>query len=157
MLLSDLYFANGVALSRKEDFVLVNETYRYRITRYWLTGPKSGTSDIFLDNVPGFPDGVSSNRRGTFWVALFTVRNPVMDRLHPHPWLKKQLSKLPRSLWPKPQPYGMVLAVDESGRIVRSLQDPTGQRVPQVTSAEEVDGFLYLGNLNRDWIGRLAL
>ena len=157
VLLDDLYFANGVALSLNEDFVLVNETYRYRITRYWLSGPKAGTSDVFLDNVPGFPDGVSSNRQGTFWVALFTIRNPVMERLHPHAWLKKQLSKMPRAVWPKPQPYGMVLAVDEDGNIVRSLQDPTGERVPQVTSAEEVDGFLYLGNLNRDWIGRLAL
>ena len=36
VLLKDLYFANGVALSPNEDFVLINETYRYRITRYWL-------------------------------------------------------------------------------------------------------------------------
>ena len=34
LLLNDLYFANGVALSQQEDFVLVNETYRYRIIRY---------------------------------------------------------------------------------------------------------------------------
>lgn len=43
VLLKDLYFANGVALSANEDFVLVNETYRYRITRYWLSGDKAGT------------------------------------------------------------------------------------------------------------------
>lgn len=157
VLLDDLYFANGIALSQDEDFVLVNETYRYRITRYWLAGPRAGTHDVFIDNLPGFPDGVSSNRRGTFWVALFTVRNPVMDRLHPRPWLKQQMSKLPRSLWPKPRPYGLVMALDESGRVVRTLHDPEGERVPQITSVEEVDGFLYLGNLNRDWIGRVAL
>ena len=34
VLLDDLYFANGVALSEAEDFVLINETYRYRIRRY---------------------------------------------------------------------------------------------------------------------------
>ena len=42
VLLKDLYFANGVALSANEDFVLVNETYRYRISRYWLKGEKAG-------------------------------------------------------------------------------------------------------------------
>ncbi len=157
VLLADLYFANGIALSQAEDFVLINETYRYRIARYWLSGPKAGTADVFADNLPGFPDGVSSNRRGTFWVALFTVRNPIMDRLHPRPWFKAQLAKLPKFLWPKPRPYGLVLAFDEAGTVIRTLQDPSGERVPQVTSAEEVDGYLYLGNLNRDWLGRIAL
>jgi len=156
-LLGGLYFANGIALSQNEDFVLVNETYRYRIRRYWLKGPKAGTDDIFLDNLPGFPDGVSSNRRGTFWVALFTVRNPRADAIHPHPFVKRQLAKMPKSLWPKPVPYGLILAVDENGRILRSLQDPGGEVVPQVTSVEEVGGMLYLGNLSRDFIGRLAL
>lgn len=156
-LLDELYFANGIALSQHEDFVLVNETYRYRIRRYWLKGPKAGTADIFLDNLPGFPDGVSSNRRGTFWVALFTVRNPRADRLHPSPFLKRNLAKLPRSFWPQAASYGMVLAVDEDGQIVKSLQDPGGLVVPQVTSVEEVDGMLYLGNLDRDFIGRLPV
>ncbi len=157
VLLDGLYFANGIALSRNEDFVLVNETYRYRITRYWLAGPRAGTSEVFADNLPGFPDGVSSNRRGTFWVALFTVRNPLMDRLHPRPFAKRLLSQLPRFLWPKPAPYGLVLAVDEEGRIRRSLHDPGGERVLEVTSAEEAGGFLYLGNLSRDRIARLEL
>lgn len=157
MLLDGLYFANGIALSQNEDFVLVNETYRYRIRRYWLTGPKAGTDDIFADNLPGFPDGVSSNRRGTFWVALFTVRNPLMDRLHPSPFAKRQLAKLPRFLWPKPAPYGLVLALDEDGNAIRTLHDPGGERVLEITSVEEVDGHLYLGNLTLDWIGRIAL
>jgi len=48
VLLKNLYFANGVALSRDEDFVLVNETYRYRITRYWLKGLRPGPSTSLL-------------------------------------------------------------------------------------------------------------
>ena len=90
-------------------------------------------------------------------MALFTVRNPLVDRLHPRPFLKGLLSKLPRFLWPKPAPYGLVLAVDEAGRIRRSLHDPGGGRVLEVTSAEEAGGFLYLGNLSRDRIARLEL
>ncbi len=158
VLLNDLYFANGIALSQDEDFVLVNETYRYRITRYWLKGPQAGQHDVFIDNLPGFPDGISSNRRGTFWLALYTVRNAQADRLHPRPFLKRQLAKLPRMFWPKPAAHGVVLALDEEGTIRRSLQDPGGQIIPQVTSAEEAaDGYLYLGNLEGRGIGRLAL
>lgn len=157
VLLSGLYFANGVALSAAEDFVLVVETYRYRIRRYWLRGPRAGTDEVFIDNLPGFPDGVASDRRGTFWVAMFTVRNPMVDSLHPFPPLKRALSKLPRPLWPKPAPYGLVLALGEEGRIVRSLHDPGGERVRVITSAQPEGGYLYLGTLLGDWIGRVAI
>lgn len=157
VLLKDLYFANGVALSQEEDFALVNETYCYRIIRYWLKGPKAGTPEIFIDNLPGFPDNISSNRKGTFWLALFTVRNDLMDKLHPHPFAKGQMSKLPKAFWPKPQPYGLVLALDEQGKILRSLHEPTGKHLKEITSAREYNGYLYLGSLHNDRIGKYKL
>jgi sugar lactone lactonase YvrE len=157
VLLSDLYFANGVALSQQEDFLLVNETYRYRIVRYWLKGPKAGTQDIFIDNLPGFPDNISSNGNGTFWLALFTVRNDVLDSLHAFPFLKAQMSKLPKSLWPKPEHYGLVLALNEQAQITQSLHDPVGEHLKEITSAKEYDGYLYLGSLSNDRIGKYKL
>jgi sugar lactone lactonase YvrE len=158
VLLKDLYFANGVALSQHEGFVLVNETYRYRIVRYWLKGPKAGNHEIFIDNLPGFPDNISSNRnKGTFWLALFTVRNDTMDKLHPYPFLKAQMSKLPKAFWPKPLPYGLVLAMDETGKITQSLHEPTGKHLKEITSAREYNGYLYLGSLHNDRIGKYKL
>src|SRR5262245_37913231 len=157
VVLPDLYFANGVALSQNEDFLVVSETYRYRLTRYWLKGPKTGTSDVFLDNLPGFADNVDGNRRGSFWVAMFTIRNEIADALHPRPWAKAMLAKLPPALWPRPERYGLVLEVGEDGRILRSFHDPGGRRVHQITAARESSGQLYLGNLEQGWIGRLAL
>jgi sugar lactone lactonase YvrE len=157
VLLETLYFANGVALSKQEDFVLINETYRYRIIRYWLKGPKAGTDEIFIDNLPGFPDNISSNHNGIFWLALFTVRNTAADKLHPFPFLKAQLSKLPKALWPKPKPYGLVLALNEQGEIIKSLHDPEGKHLKEITSAREYDGYLYLGSLHNDRIGKYKL
>jgi sugar lactone lactonase YvrE len=157
VLLDQLYFANGVALSQNEDFLLINETYRYRIRRYWLSGENAGTNDIFIDNLPGFPDGVSSNREGTFWLALFTVRNPLMDFIHPYPALKNLMANLPKALWPKPKPYALVLKLNEQGDIVESLQDPSGEHLFAVTSAQEHKGKLYLGSLYNNRIGVLTL
>jgi sugar lactone lactonase YvrE len=157
LLVDNLYFANGVALSQDEDFVLVNETYRYRILRYWLKGPKAGTHDIFIDNLPGFPDNITSNGKGKFWLALFTVRNDDIDSLHVSPFLKKQMSKLPKSMWPKPKPYGLVLALNEQGVITQSLHEPTGQHLKEITSAREHQGYLYLGSLHNDRIGKYKL
>ncbi len=157
VLLRDLYFANGIALSQHEDFVLVNETYRFRVTRYWLKGERAGKSDVFVDNLPGFPDNITSNRHGTFWLALFTVRNDTGDWLAPHPTLKNMLAKLPRAFLPKPQPYGFVIKLDESGHVLQSFQDPSGTHVPTITAAFERDGYLYLGSLMNDFVGRLKL
>lgn len=157
LLLGELYFANGVALAQDESFLVVNETYRYRLTRYWLTGAKAGTSEVFAEGLPGFPDGVSQSGRGTFWVAMFTVRNKAGDFLAPRPFLKKMVANLPRFLWPAPDRYGLVLELDETGKIVRSLHDTTGGYVEQVTSAHEQGGKLYLGHLHRDRITRIPL
>ena len=157
VLLDQLYFANGVALSSDEDFVLVNETWRYRILRYWLKGSAAGTYDIFADNLPGFPDGISSDREGTFWLALPSPRNPIIDRAHPYPWIKNIFASLPAWLTPKPVEYGFVLGFDESGGLTHNLQDPTGEHLTEITSVQEHNGFLYLGTLGNDRIGRYHL
>ena len=156
-LINEMYFSNGVAISEHEDFVLINETWRYRVVRYWLKGEKAGSHDIFIDNLPGFPDGISANRKGRFWLALPTLRLAVMDRMHPKPWLKNISAKMPDGLKPKPIDYGLILGLDEEGNIVTSLHDPSGKNLREITSVEEHGGYLYIGSLSNDRIGRFAL
>jgi sugar lactone lactonase YvrE len=157
VLLDGLYFANGIALASDESFVLVNETWAYRIRRFWLSGDKAGSDDVFVDELPGFPDGVSGNRQGRFWVALPTTRIPAVDRMHPRPWMKRLSSRLPDWLKPKPVPYGLVLELNESGDVIASYHDTDGGHVQEITSAEEHEGYLYLGTLHNDRIGKLRL
>lgn len=157
MLLDDLYFANGIALSQNEDFVLVNETARYRVTRYWLKGAQAGTSDIFIDNLPGFPDGISSNRNGTFWLALPSPRNPAIDQLHPNTFLKRVVAKLPMWMQPSAIHRGMIAALDEEGNVTASYHDPAGENVYMITSVEQVGDTIYIGSLEAPQIGRLKV
>ena len=156
VLLDDLYFANGVAVAPDQSFVLVCETNEYRIRRYWLTGERAGQNDVWVDNLPGFPDGVLSNGRGTYWVALASPRDPYVDRLLKHPFLRKVLARLPKAALPGPKPYGWVLGLDADGRTVADLQDPTGASYRNVTNVVEHGGFLYLGSLTETGIGRIA-
>lgn len=157
VLLRDLYFANGVAVSPDQSFVLVNDTGAYRVRRYWLKGDKVGQSDIFIDNLPGFPDGISSNGRDTFWVALVNRRDPGLDFLLPHPFLRKIVWRLPSFLQPNIKRYAFALALDNNGKVIRNLQDPSPQCFTQIANVVEHKGNLYFGSIGESAIGRMPL
>lgn len=157
VLLGDMHFANGVAVAPDGDYVLVNETWKYRILRYWIRGPKAGQSEVFADNLPGFPDNLAVDEKGRFWVAFPTLRNASIDALHPEPWLKELVAKLPKSLQPAPQEYGLVVAFDRDGKVITSLHDTRGKHLQEITSVNPYKGQLYFGSLHNDRIGRLPL
>ena len=157
-LVGGLLLPVGVELSADQDYVAVAEFFAYRVTRYWLAGPKVGTSDRLIENLPGLVDGLASDGHGTFYLTMPAYRNPALDWLHQHPWVKDQLAKilpllLRIGLVPSATP-GLVLALDESGRILRSYQDPDGSVVSSVTAAEYHSGDLYLSSISGDWIAR---
>ena len=54
------------------------------------------------------------------------------------------------------EPYGLVLQLDDEGRVVDSLHDPTGG-VHGVTSATPHEGALYVGTLFGDSVVRYDL
>ena len=69
-LMKDLLFANGVAMSPDFDFVLVCESFGYRVTRLWLEGGRKGTVDYFSSRLPGFPDNIRRAPGGGYWLAI---------------------------------------------------------------------------------------
>jgi sugar lactone lactonase YvrE len=156
-LLPGLYFANGVAVSPDQSFVLVAETGMYRVQRVWLTGPKQGQADVFIDNLPGFPDGISSNGRDKFWLALVTPRQAIVDKLLPRPFLRKVVFRLPKSLQPAPQRYSFVLALDGQGRVIDNLQNGSPDCYAQIANVVEYHGALYFGSIGEDTVGRFVL
>lgn len=157
LLLDGLYFANGVALSPDQSFVLVNETSMYRVRRLWLSGPRAGQNEVVIDNLPGFPDGLSSNGAGVYWLALAAPRNPDLDGMLPKPFVRKIVARLPERLAPQPKCHAFVLGFDGDGKIVQNLQDPACKRFGFVTAVTEHGGYLYLGSLQESAIGRIAI
>ena len=156
-LLRGLYFANGVAMSPDGMFVLVAETGTYRIRRVWLKEPKIGQDDVFIDNLPGFPDGISSNGRDKFWLALVTPRQPLFDKLLPYPFARKVVVRLPKFLQPAPQRYSFVLGLDANGRVVENLQNGSPDCYAQIANVVERNGALYFGSIGEDTVGRFSL
>jgi sugar lactone lactonase YvrE len=151
--LDHLMFANGVALGPGDEYVLVNETLAARITRYWLRGPKAGQSDIFASALPGYPDNLTHNGRGLFWVALPSPRNSALEALAGWPSLRKVVQRMPaRVREQKLSSTAWVVAVNTDGQVVHSLQDSTGRYGP-VTSVTETNGRLYFGSIGTAAIG----
>jgi sugar lactone lactonase YvrE len=153
-----LSFANGIALSSDGQALFVTETGRYRIwkvdSRARALDVQSGSPQarVLLDNLPGYPDNLMRGRDGRIWVGLFRPRNPAADGLAQRPFLRKVLLRLPRFLLPLGVPYGHVFAIDENGRVIEDLQDPSGA-YPEATGATETADRLYIHSLHAHTIG----
>jgi sugar lactone lactonase YvrE len=154
VLMTGINFANGVAVDPAGQFVLVVETGSYRVLRYWLAGPKRGQPDVFIDQLPSFPDDVTAGRDGRFWVALVSPRSPEIDAMAMRPDARKLMMRMPPSMRPAAKPYGHIIALDATGAVVQDLQDPEGSYAIN-TSVLETERYLYLGSLVMPSLGRL--
>ncbi|MBT3180214.1 MAG: SMP-30/gluconolactonase/LRE family protein [Candidatus Marinimicrobia bacterium] len=153
----NMYFANGVAVSPDQSYLLVVETGDYKITKIWIAGDKKGNSEIFMDNLPGIPDGISSSGDGIFWIAFPSRRQEILEKLATKPFLRKVVMRLPEFLQPAPERYGFVIGVNEKGNVVFNLQDPSPKSYSPITSVEAHNGYLYFGSLTYNGIGRIPM
>jgi len=157
VLLDKLEFANGVTLGPDDAYVLVNETGAYRISRYWLSGPKAGTHDLFIDNLPGLPDNLSFNGHDRFWVALYAPRNVLLDATAEHPFIRKMLVRA-MTVLPKPvEKRAFALGLDLEGKVIANLQDGSSGNYSPVTTVREYGDWLYFGSLKAQNMARLPL
>jgi hypothetical protein len=117
-----------------------------------------GQNDVFIDNLPGFPDGISSNGRDRFWVALVTPRQAMFDRmLLPYPMMRKMVARLPKFMQPAPKRYSFVLGLDPQGRVVENLQNGSPDCFAEISNVVERNGTLYFGSIGEDSVGRFSL
>ncbi len=146
VLIDGLNFANGVAISEDQSYLLIAETGAYRILRHWLTGPQRGTTEVILDNLPAFPDNINTGNDGRFWIGFVSPRSAALDALSDNPFLRKVVQRLPGFLRPQAQPHSQVIAISGDGDVLLNLQDAEA-RFPALTGVFETPTTLYLSAL----------
>jgi sugar lactone lactonase YvrE len=146
VLVSGLYFPNGIVLSDDQSQLLFAETTAYRVSRYWLRGAKAGTVETVVDDLPGFPGDVTIGDDGRYWLSLLAPRSGAVDRLAAWPGLRRVLARLPSVLLPAARPLPFLVAFDTTGRVTTTLQTTSRTDLPSFSSVVENGGFLYMGS-----------
>ena len=155
----NMVFPNGVCVAHDGQSVLVASTWLCKIFRYWIDGPKKGCMDVFADNLPGYIDNINRASDGGYWVALVGIRYPVYDLAMRKPAFRRRMIKqIPPDEWIYPGiNNGCVIKFNDAGQALSSLWDPGGRNHPSITSMREHKGYLYIGGLENNRIGRIRL
>ncbi|VVC29780.1 Hypothetical protein CINCED_3A009369 [Cinara cedri] len=93
VLMDKMQFPNGVELSNDESFLLIAETFKYRIIKYHLKGQYAGHNEIFIDGLPGMPDNIKKNAEGSFYFPLVMSRKPFLENIGQYPTLRMMILK----------------------------------------------------------------
>ncbi len=151
------FFLDGVLIEEnpfggREASVLVTETTRFRILRFFVSGPDAGRSVVLWRDLPGMPDGLDRDVDGNVWVGLLGLRSSTTDWIHAHPWIKPLLLRLPRSWIPKGRATGL-LALDPGAKRARFLGLHDGSFVRDISVAIPVGERVYLASFDPEQRG----
>lgn len=126
--------------------------FSYRLQKYWLKGEKAGTFEV-MAVLPGYPDNVSTNERGEFWVAIHCRRTIYSYINSIYPQLRLFLLKLPIPVKLRALLHlggklpAIVVKYNPEGKLLRILEDEEGKVVRAVSDVEEKDGKLWMGSV----------
>ena len=156
--LTGLPFANGVALPTDESFVCVAETGGRRVLRLWLTGERAGSRDVFVDDLPGYPDNIARGSDGLIWVTIASPLDPLLEviRFRLPLWLRKVVTRIPQALQPGPKRTARVQAYDVDGHLVHDIE-ADASAFHMVTGVREHRGEVWLGSLHEPALAVLSL
>ncbi|RST85347.1 ABC transporter permease [Aquibium carbonis] len=157
--LKNLVFPNGICMVHDGQSFLFAETWACRVSRYWFDGPKKGTVETVIGDLPGYPDNINRASDGTYWLALVGIRTPALDLALKMPGFRRRMARrVAPDEWLFPNiNTGCVLRFDESGRVIETLWDRSGDNHPMITSMREHKGHLYIGGILNNRVGRLKL
>jgi ribose transport system permease protein len=157
--LRNLVFPNGIALASDRESILFAQSWACSIKRYWFDGPKKGDVETVIDSLPGYPDNINRASDGNYWLALLGMRSPAFDLAMRKPGFRRRMSKqLPGDEWLSPNiNTGCIVKFNENGEILDALWDLGGVNHPMITSMREHRGYLYIGGISNNRIGRYKL
>ena len=158
-LLDGYRYTNGVCMAHDNRSLFFAESWACRIHRYWLEGPKAGTAECVIRDMPGYPDNINRASDGRYWMAWLGMRTPTFDLSLRHPAMRKRMARrLPQDEWLFPNiNTGGVVKFDEAGQIIQTMGDLGGASHAMVTSMREHKGQLFIGGIFNNRIGRFAI
>lgn len=154
-----LRFPNGITMARDGESFFFAETWGCSISRHWFAGPKKGRREVVIPDLPGYPDNINRASDGGYWLAMVGMRTPIFDLALRDPGLRKRMvERVAPDEWLFPNTnYGCVVKFDETGKITDCLWDSRGINHPMITSMREHEGWLYLGGVSNNRIGRYRI
>ena len=157
VVLDEMSFANGVALAADESFVAVAETRARTVVRHWIAGERAGQRDLLADDLPGYPDNIARGSDGLIWVTLASPVDPVVEVISRGPlWLRRQVTRIPEKLQPKPKKTIRVQAFTDDGTLVHDC-DVRHDGYHMVTGVREHEGRVWMGSLQEAAVAVLDL
>lgn len=158
-ILRNLNFPNGICMARDGQSFFFAETWGCSISRHWFDGPRKGETQKVIADLPGYPDNINRASDGGYWLALVGLRTPAFDLALRRPdFRKRMVERVAPDEWLFPNMnYGCVVKFDETGRITDCLWDREGANHPMITSMREDRGWLYLGGVSNNRIGRYRI
>ena len=157
--LRHLIFPNCVVLASDKESIIFAESWNCSIKRYWFAGAKQGKTETVIASLPGYPDNINRASDGNYWLALMGMRSPAFDLAMRKPSFRRRMSKrLPGDEWLAPNiNTGCIVKFNEKGEILDALWDLGGLNHPMITSMREHKGYLYIGGISNNRIGRIKL
>ncbi|CAN6361371.1 unnamed protein product [Urochloa humidicola] len=128
VLQSGITYPNSLVISADRTHLGVALTGPCKLMRYWIKGPKAGTSEPFTD-LPGYSDNVRADMKGGFWVALH--REKMELRFGPDSHL-------------------LAMRINVDGKIVQVLRGSKSVRPTEVVERE--GGKLYMGSVELPYV-----
>lgn len=153
LLVSDLYFPNGVAVSPDQNFVVFCETSMMNCKKYYIHGPKKGSTEKFCD-LPGMPDNIHYDGHGQYWIGIATAFSPELDIMLKYPFIRKVLAIITKKVSSlNLSKNGGVITVDLEGKPTTHYYDPKFS----LTTGIKIGNHMYCGSILYPFVIRLDI
>jgi sugar lactone lactonase YvrE len=167
VLLRDLHYPHGLALSADGKYLWFTESWAHRVSRAALSGREIAAPEIVIGNLPGYPARLGRAAAGGFWLSVFALRTHLIDFvLREDDYRKDMMRTIPEAFWiapalvtsghvlepmqsgslkalgiqkpwAPPRSYGLALRIDGDGEAVESLHSRVGGRYHGITAAAD--------------------
>ncbi|XP_078168086.1 protein STRICTOSIDINE SYNTHASE-LIKE 10-like [Carex rostrata] len=124
-----LTYPNGITMSHDNSHLLISLTSLCQIHKYWIRGPKTGKFELFV-NLPGYPDNITRDPRGGYWVAMNQLK--IDD---------------PAGSAPE---HPVAFRLNQDGKIIEALN---GGLTTSISEVHERDGSFWIGSVSNAYVG----